>query len=90
MAASLRGPSQTAVLTAVARDLYRQEQPPVVLDDYLASNLAGEEGLALRRRLQAQVPQSQLLAFCRWVCVRSRYAEDLVDSAARRGEEPPV
>jgi len=90
VAASLRGPSQTAVLTALARDLYRQEQPPVVLDDYLASGLASEEGLALRRRLQAQVPRSHLLAFCRWVCVRSRYAEDLVDAAASRGVEQYV
>ena len=79
------GPSRTALLVAVARDLYRQEPPPLVLDDDLALPLAGKEGLSLRDRLRAQVRGDDLLAFSRWVCVRSRYAEDIVEQQAGRG-----
>ena len=47
------GPSRTAVLTAVARSIHREEPPPWVLDDFLALDLTGAEGLALRERLRA-------------------------------------
>lgn len=79
------GPSRTALVTAVARDLHREEPPPLVLDDTLALQLAGKEGLALRDRLRAELRYDDLLAFSRWVCVRSRYAEDIVEQQAGTG-----
>jgi methyltransferase (TIGR00027 family) len=79
------GPSRAALVTAVARDLHRQEPPPLVLDDALALQLAGEEGLSLRDRLRAEVRADDLLAFSRWVCVRSRYTEDIVGQQAGTG-----
>jgi methyltransferase (TIGR00027 family) len=79
------GPSRTALVTAVARDLHREEPPPLVLDDTLALQLAGKEGLGLRDRLRAEVRGDDLLAFSRWVCVRSRYAEDIVGQQAVTG-----
>ena len=90
MAESVRGPSRTAVLTAVARDLYRQEPPPLIFDDALAMGLAGAEGLPLRQRLRRDLPSSHVLAFSRWVCIRSRFAEDLVEQAVGRGVEQYV
>ena len=85
MGDGLRAPSRTAVLTAVARDLYRQEPPPVLFDDDLALGLAGEEGPALRERLRSELPRSQVMAFSRWVCIRSRFAEDLAEKAVGSG-----
>jgi methyltransferase (TIGR00027 family) len=79
------GPSRTALVTAVARDLYRKEPQPLMLDDTLGLQLAGEEGLSLRDRLRAEVRDDDLLAFSRWVCVRSRYAEDIVEQQAGTG-----
>src|SRR5690348_5598441 len=64
----VRGPSRTAVLTAVARALHREEPRPWVIDDYLALGLAGREGRALLGRLRAEVPGPYLLAFSRWMC----------------------
>jgi methyltransferase (TIGR00027 family) len=90
MAEPVRGPSRTAVLTAVARDLYRQEPPPLIFDDALAMGLAGPEGPLLGRRLRRDLPASHLLAFSRWVCIRSRFAEDLVEQAVARGVEQYV
>jgi methyltransferase (TIGR00027 family) len=78
------------VLTAVARDLYRQEPPPLIFDDALAMGLAGDEGPPLSQRLRHDLPPSHLLAFCRWVCIRSRFAEDLVEQAVARGVEQYV
>ena len=80
-----RGPSRTAVLTAVARTLHREESRPWVLDDYLALGLAGREGLALRERLEAELPAPFVAAVSRWVCVRARFAEDIVERAAAAG-----
>ena len=85
VAKPLRGPSRTAVVTAVARALYRDEPGPVILDDDLALRLAGEEGLALAERLRTELPRSHVLAFCRWMCIRSRFTEDLVERAISRG-----
>jgi methyltransferase (TIGR00027 family) len=79
------GPSRTAVLTAVARSVHRQEPAPRVLDDYLALDLAGADGVALRERLRAEVPPALLLAFGRWMCVRARFAEDVVERSVRDG-----
>jgi methyltransferase (TIGR00027 family) len=89
VAESVRGPSRTAVLTAVARHLYRQEPPPLIFDDALAMGLAGAEGPPLDLRLR-NLPRSHLLAFSRWVCARSRFAEDLVEQAVARGVEQYV
>ncbi len=69
------------MLTAVARAVYREGPQPWVFDDYLALGLAGQDGVALRERLRAQLPRRYLVAFSRWMCVRARFAEDLVDQA---------
>jgi methyltransferase (TIGR00027 family) len=82
---AIRGPSRTAVLTAAARALHREESQPWVIDDYLALDLAGQEGLALLDRLRAEVPRPHLLAFSRWVCVRARFPEDLVEQSVAGG-----
>lgn len=82
---AVRGPSRTAVLTAVARAVHREEPQPWVIDDYLALGLAGQEGLALRERLRAELPRDFLLAFGRWMCVRARFPEDVVEQAAAGG-----
>jgi methyltransferase (TIGR00027 family) len=82
---ALRGPSRTAVLTAVARALHREEPQPWVIDDHVALELAGPDGLALLDRLRAEVPRHHLRAFSRWVCVRARYPEDLVEQATASG-----
>jgi methyltransferase (TIGR00027 family) len=81
----VRGPSRTAVLTAVARAVQREEPPPWVIDDYLALPLAGQEGRALLDRLRAEVPRPHLLAFSRWMCVRARFPEDIAEQAAATG-----
>jgi hypothetical protein len=49
------------------------------MDDYLALGLAGREGQALLGQLRAGVPRPYLLAFSRWMCVRVRFAEDIVE-----------
>jgi methyltransferase (TIGR00027 family) len=85
-----KGPSRTAILTAVARDLYRQTSAPLILDDHLAAGLAGEDGVVLGRRLERDVPPRLLTAFCRWTCVRSRVTEDLVADCVGRGADQYV
>jgi methyltransferase (TIGR00027 family) len=85
VAESGRGPSRTAVLTAVARDIYRQQPVPLIFDDALAMGLAGEAGRGLGERLRCDLSSSLLLAFSRWVCIRSRFAEDLVERAVAEG-----
>jgi methyltransferase (TIGR00027 family) len=78
-------PSRTALLTAAARGLHREEPPPWVLDDWLALPLGGEEAVRIGRRLQEQLPVSASFAFSRWVCVRSRLPEDIVESGLVAG-----
>jgi methyltransferase (TIGR00027 family) len=73
------------VLTAVARAVHRQEPRPWVINDFLAAGLAGQEGMALAEWLRAKLPRPYLLAFSRWVCVRARFAEDVVEQAAATG-----
>jgi methyltransferase (TIGR00027 family) len=78
-------PSKTAVLTAAARALHREEPLPWVLDDYLALGLAGDEGVSITRRLRDELTPENLLTFSRWMCVRSRLAEDVVERAVAAG-----
>jgi methyltransferase (TIGR00027 family) len=78
-------PSKTAVLTAAARALHREEPSPWVLDDHLAQGLAGDEGVSITRRLRDVLTTEDLLTFCRWMCVRSRLAEDVVERAVAAG-----
>jgi methyltransferase (TIGR00027 family) len=73
------------VLTGVARAVHPEEPPPWVIDDSLALPLAGPEGRALLGRLRAEVPRPHLMAFSRWVCVRARFPEDIVELAAATG-----
>ena len=72
-------------MTAVARSLHRNEPPPWVIDDYLALPLAGEEGAAILERLTSEVPRDLLEACSRWVCVRARLPEDVVEQAVADG-----
>jgi methyltransferase (TIGR00027 family) len=62
----------------------------MIFDDHFAFGLAGEEGPALSERLQHEIPRPQVLAFSRWVCIRSRFTEDLVEQAVARGVEQYV
>ena len=82
---ALRSPSRTAVLTAVARALHLEQPPPTVLNDPFALPLAGEEGAGLMKRLKIDAPGEALLAFCRWICVRARMTEEVVEGAAGEG-----
>ena len=71
--------------TAAARALHREEPPPWVLDDHLALGLAGEEGVSITRRLRDELSAEDLLTFSRWMCVRARLAEDVVERAVASG-----
>ncbi len=90
MAEGLQGSSRTAALTAAARAFHREEPPPWVLDDPLALDLAGDDGRQLLERLRSDLPRDSALAFSRWVAVRARYVEDVVEAAAGRGVEQYV
>jgi methyltransferase (TIGR00027 family) len=72
-------------MTAVARGLHREEAPPHVLDDPFATAFAGNDGHDLRARLLKALPRDDLLAFSRWVCVRTRWPEDIVEAAMGSG-----
>ena len=80
-----RNPSQTALLTAAARAVHRQEPPPWILDDTLALRLAGSNGMMLVERVRAELSPEEMSGFCRWVCVRARVAEDAVGRAVTSG-----
>jgi methyltransferase (TIGR00027 family) len=80
-----KSPSKTAVMTAAARALHREEPPPWVLDDYLALGLAGDEGLSIVQRLRDVLTAEELLTFGRWMAVRARLVEDVVDRAVDAG-----
>ncbi len=86
----LRKPSQSAILTAAARALHREEPPPLVLDDWFALPLAGDDAKALTQRLRTELPRDALLAFSRWCCVRARLPEDVVGRAIDDGVEQYV
>ena len=85
-----RRPSRTAVLTAIARALHREEPPPWVLDDPLAMGLAGDDGPVVARRFRTELSTESLLSFTRWVCVRARLPEDIVEKAVEQGVEQYV
>jgi methyltransferase (TIGR00027 family) len=72
-------------MTAVARALHLEEPMPRVLDDELALPLAGPDGPALIERLRSEVPGQTLLGFSRWICVRARLPEDIVERAVADG-----
>jgi methyltransferase (TIGR00027 family) len=57
----------------------------MVLDDQLALPLVGEEGAALLERLKAEIPGETFIGFSRWICVRTRLAEDIVEQGAAEG-----
>jgi methyltransferase (TIGR00027 family) len=78
-------PSRTAFLTAAARGLHREEPPPWVLDDWLAMRLGGDEAVGMGELLRERLPPAELLAFSRWVCVRGRLSEEIVERAAVAG-----
>jgi methyltransferase (TIGR00027 family) len=65
--------------------LHLEEPPPWVLDDHLALGLAGEEGVSITRRLRDELSAEDLLTFSRWMCVRARLAEDVVERAVVAG-----
>jgi methyltransferase (TIGR00027 family) len=72
-------------MTAVARALHREDPPPWVLDDPLALPLAGDQGSELARQLRSNMKTDELGSFTRWVCVRARLTEDVVEQASRLG-----
>lgn len=78
-------PSRTALLTAAARGLHREESPPWVFDDWLAMRLGGDGAVRMGEMLRERLPRPELLAFSRWVCVRGRLSEDIVERAAGAG-----
>ena len=80
-----RSPSQSAMFTAAARALYREDPEPSVLDDSLALALAGDGGVTILDLVRGRLSREELLAFSRWVCVRARVAEDLVQRALADG-----
>jgi methyltransferase (TIGR00027 family) len=73
------------MLTAAARALYREDRPPWVLEDSVALELAGDAGISMLSLIRARLSRDELMAFSRWVCVRSRVVEDLVQRALSDG-----
>lgn len=73
------------MMTAAARAIHREEPPPWVLDDALAIELAGEQGIEIRAQLKAELPPESLLAFARWCCVRARVPEQVVEREVAEG-----
>jgi methyltransferase (TIGR00027 family) len=65
--------------------LHREEPQPWVLDDHLALELAGDEGVSITRRLRDELSAEDLLAFSRWLCVRARLSEDVVERDVAAG-----
>lgn len=80
-----RSPSRSAMLTAAARALQREDPQPWVLDDTLALMLAGDAGTSMLSLVRGRMSRDELMAFSRWVCVRSRLAEDRVQRALADG-----
>ncbi len=59
--------------------------PPHVLNDWLARDLAGRDGVEMREALRARLSAGQLVSFSRWTSVRARFVEDLVEAALADG-----
>jgi methyltransferase (TIGR00027 family) len=85
MEMGLRGPSRTALMAAMGRALHRDGPPPHVHDDWMAADLAGEEGRAILDNMRANVTPDRLHAFQAWTAMRSRFVEDFVESAVAAG-----
>jgi hypothetical protein len=85
MDTGLRGPSRTALMAAMGRALHREGPPPHILDDWMAADLAGEEGRAILDNMRASVTPDRMHAFQAWTAVRSRFVEDFVESAVSAG-----
>jgi methyltransferase (TIGR00027 family) len=60
--------------------LHREDPSPVLRDD-LALALAGEGADALIAKLRSELSEQALAEFARWVAVRARVPEDLVEEA---------
>jgi len=85
MSERLKGPSRTAVMSAMGRALHREGPAPHVLDDWLAVDLAGEDGQTILAAMRARFGPERLLAFQSWTAVRARFVEDVVLRAASSG-----
>jgi methyltransferase (TIGR00027 family) len=72
-------------MAAMGRALHRDDPPPHIVDDWLAADLAGENGRAILDNMRANVTPDRLRAFQRWTAVRTRFVEDCVDSAVTAG-----
>jgi methyltransferase (TIGR00027 family) len=72
-------------MAAMGRALHRDGPPPHILDDWMAADLAGEQGRAILDNMRANVPLDRLHAFQAWSAVRSRFVEDFVESAVAAG-----
>lgn len=73
------------MLTAAARALHREEQPPWVLDDRFALGLAGDGGAEMVQLVRERLTREELQSFARWVCVRARFCEDEVQRGVTEG-----
>src|SRR5689334_24714522 len=85
MAVLPRSPSQSAMLTAAARALHREQSPPWVLDDPFSLGLAGDGGVAMMEQAQKRLSSDGLQSFVRWVALRARFTEDLVAQGVDEG-----
>jgi methyltransferase (TIGR00027 family) len=72
-------------MTAMGRALHREGPPPHVLDDWLAADLAGDDGRAILAELRTTLSPESLRAFQSWTAARARFVEDLVFRAASGG-----
>jgi methyltransferase (TIGR00027 family) len=68
-------------MAAMGRALHRDGPPPHILDDWMAADLAGDEGRAILDGMRANVTPDRLHAFQAWTAARSRFVEDFVESA---------
>jgi methyltransferase (TIGR00027 family) len=72
-------------MSAVGRALHAEGPPPRVLEDWLAWDLAGPDGVEMAEALRARLSERQLVSFSRWTSVRARFVEDLVEAALADG-----
>jgi methyltransferase (TIGR00027 family) len=72
-------------MAAMGRALHRDGPPPHILDDWMAADLAGEDGRAILDNMRANVTPDRLHAFQAWTAARSRFVEDFVETAVASG-----
>jgi methyltransferase (TIGR00027 family) len=77
-------------MSAVGRALHGDGPPPRVLNDWLAWDLAGPDGVEMAEALHARLSLGQLLSFSRWTSVRARFVEDLVEATLGDGVDQYV